>query len=330
MRGRRMKEQQKTIQPARLENFPISWFATVMGLAGFAIAWHRAETVMSLPFRVSHFILGLTIVIFILLGVLYLGKLMKYRAQVFAEINHPVKLNFFPTVSIGLLLVSIALLHHQFMAAYWLWVVGAALHLLVTLYVLSVWIHHSHFEIHHINPAWFIPIVGNILVPIAGVKFASIEISWFYFSIGLLFWLVLFAIIFYRVIFHQPLPGKLTPTLFILIAPPAVGFVSWIQLTDTLDPFARILYYTALFLTLMLATQVRRFMRLKFFLSWWAYSFPLAAVTIASLLMYQNTELVFFAGLSWFLLVILSLVILLLVYKTLAAVSRKEICIEED
>lgn len=325
-----MEEKKKTVQPARLENFPISWFATVMGLAGFAIAWHRAETILVLPFRVSYLILGLTIVVFVLLGVLYLSKLIRYRAQVVAEVNHPVKLNFFPTISIGLLLISIALMEHQILVAYWLWVVGAILHLLFTLYVLSVWIHHSRFEIHHINPAWFIPIVGNILVPIAGVKFASVEISWFYFSIGLLFWLVLFTIIFYRVIFHQPLPGKLTPTLFILIAPPAVGFISWIQLTDSLDPFARILYYTALFLTLMLATQVGRFARLNFFLSWWAYSFPLAAITIASLLMYQITEETFFAGLSWFLLIMLSLVILLLIGKTLAAISRKEICIEEE
>ena len=75
-----------------------------------------------------------------------------------------------------------------------LWVLGSSLHLLLTLYIMGVWIHHEHFEIHHINPAWFIPMVGNVLVPIAGVPLGFVEISWFLFSIGILFWLILFAI----------------------------------------------------------------------------------------------------------------------------------------
>ena len=117
------------------------------------------------------------------------------------------------------------------------------------LYVLHVWFNHEHLKIAHLNPAWFIPAVGNILVPIAGVGLGYIELSWFFFSIGILFWIVLFTIIMNRVLFHEPLPAKLAPTLFILIAPPAVGFVSYIGLTGGggIDGFARILFYGALF-----------------------------------------------------------------------------------
>lgn len=314
---------------ARLQHFPISWFAVVMGLAGFSIAWHRAETTLALPLQISHYILAITVTVFVILGLLYGSKLLRYGKEVRAEFAHPIKLNFFPTISIGMILLSIALLHHQMTVSFVLWTVGSALHLMFTLYILSVWIHQTHFEIHHINPAWFIPIVGNILVPIAGVRHASPEIAWFFFSIGLLFWLVLMTIIIYRTVFHQPLPAKLLPTLFILIAPPAVGFISWLQLNGSIDAFGRILYYAALFLTLMLLTQAARFVRLKFFLSWWAYSFPMAAMTIATLLMYQQTQLVFFKGLSVVLLTLLSLIIVTLVVKTLQAVMRKEICIEE-
>lgn len=321
---------EQPVHKARLENFPISWFAMVMGLSGFSIAWHRAETILELPIEISHFVLSVAILVFIALGLLYIAKYVSYPKKVEAEFGHPIKLNFFPTISISLLLIGIALSHHQATVSQWLWVSGAMLHLVFTLYVLSVWIHHSRFEINHINPAWFIPIVGNIIVPVVGVKYASPEISWFFFSIGLLFWLVLLTIIFYRVIFHQPLPGKLTPTLFILIAPPAIGFISWVQLTGSVDAFGRILYYAALFLTLMLGTQLHRFIRLQFFLSWWAYSFPMAAITIATLLMYRNTGLVFFKGVSIFLLAVLTLIIVLLLVKTLVAIARREICVEED
>jgi tellurite resistance protein len=143
------------------------------------------------------------------------------------------------------------------------------------------------------------------------------------------FWLVLLTIIFNRMFFHHPLPGKLLPTLFILIAPPGVGFISWLQLTGELDSFARVLYYSALFLTLMLFTQVSRFLKLQFFLSWWAYSFPMAAITIATLTMYQRLEIPFFKWLGVGLLVVLVVLIAGLVLRTAIAVRRREICIEE-
>ena len=314
---------------ARLQHFPISWFAVVMGLAGLTIAWHRAEATLELPLLISPWLLGITVAVFAVLALIYTAKTLRFSAAVKAEFNHPIKLSFFPTISIGMILLSIALLPYRMDISFILWSVGSALHLLFTLYVLSAWIHHTHFEIQHMNPAWFIPIVGNILVPIAGVRHASPEISWFFFSIGLLFWLVLLTIIVYRMVFHQPLPAKLLPTLFILIAPPAVGFISWLQLNGELDAFGRILYYAATFLTLMLLTQAGRFVRLQFFLSWWAYSFPMAAITIATFLMYEQLHLPFFKWLAIVLLSLLTLIIGTLLFKTIQAIARKEICIEE-
>jgi tellurite resistance protein len=39
-------------------------------------------------------------------------------------------------------------------------------------------------------------------------------------------WAVMFTIIMNRIVFHKTLPQKLMPTLFILIAPPAVALIS--------------------------------------------------------------------------------------------------------
>lgn len=315
--------------PSRLQTFPVSWFAMVMGLSGFTLAWHRAEAVFALPTVTSAGLLLLTIALFVTLLTCYGLKLLRFPALVKAELAHPVKLNFFPTLSIALILLGTALLPYDAYISLACWSVGATLHLGFTLFVLSNWMHQTHFEITHISPAWFIPVVGNILVPIAGVQHASAEVSWFFFSIGLVFWLVLLTIIFYRMFFHHPLPARLLPTLFILIAPPAVGFVSWLQLTGEVNAFARILYYSALFLTLLLLTQAGRFLKLPFFLSWWAYSFPMAAVTIATLLMYQQLQLVFFKWLGAGLLGLLTLIILTLLAKTLIAVIRRDSAVED-
>jgi len=58
------------------------------------------------------------------------------------------------------------------------------------------------------------------------VALGFVELSWFFFSVGLIMWAVMFTIIMNRIIFHNPLPQKLMPTLFILIAPPAVALIS--------------------------------------------------------------------------------------------------------
>jgi len=315
--------------PARLQNFPVAWFAMIMGLGGLTVAWLRAEEILALPFSISPWLLLLSTGLFVLLAVLYSIKVVKYREAVAAEWGHPVKMNFVPTASIALILLSIAWLPTSAPYSKLLWITGTALHLVLTLHVITQWMHHTKFEITHLNPAWFIPVVGNILVPIAGVQHAPIELSWFFFSVGLTFWPVLLAIIFNRVIFHGSLPERLMPTLFILIAPPAVGFLSYVKLTGEVDAFARILYYAALFFTILLIAQLRWFARLKFFLSWWAYSFPLAAITIASLAMFKHTGDPLFLRLSGILLAITTVVIAALFVRTGVAVARREICLAE-
>jgi tellurite resistance protein len=313
----------------RLENFPVSFFSSVMGMAGFAIAIEKAESIYNLGGTVSLVLSAITMLLFLTLLGVYATKMIKYNDAVVKELHHPIKISFFPTVSISLLLLSICMLPKNLVLANVFWTTGTVLHLGFTLYVMNAWINHDHFEIHHMNPAWFIPIVGNILVPIAGVPLGYTDISWFFFSIGLIFWPVLLTIIYYRVIFHPALPGKLVPTFFILIAPPAVGFLSYIRLNGEVDNFAHILYFAALFFTLLVFTQFRKFTKLQFFLSWWAYSFPIAAITIATMVMYETTQDIFYSAAGLVLLGVLIFFITMLIIKTFKAVLESQICVEE-
>ena len=314
---------------SRLAHFPIAFFAMVMGLAGWALSFHRAEVRLGLGVPVGDTLLVVTAGVFLVLLTAYLTKLLRHREAVLAEWNNPVKLSFFPTLSISLILLGTGAAGTLPGVATALLSVGVVLQLVFTLAVLSAWIYHEHFEVHHSNPAWFIPVVGNILVPIAGARLLSVETSWFFFSVGIVFWLVLFTILMYRIVFLPPLPAKLVPTMAILVAPPAAGFIAYVSLTGGLDPFARVLYYTALFLTLLQVVHIRRFTRLAFTLSWWAYSFPLAAVTIATLVMADLTGLALYAVLGYLLLAFLTAVMVLLVVRTVMAVRRHGICVPE-
>jgi tellurite resistance protein len=308
----------------RLRNFPVSFFAVVMGLGGLTLAWQRTGAPL-----VGSALLILSVAVFGLLAALYATKATRFPQAVVKEFSHPVRINFIPTFSISLLLLAVALLEVHTGLSYVLWLTGAVLHLLLTLWVMNFWINHPDLDVHHINPAWFIPVVGNIVVPLAGVVHGAVEASWFFFSIGLVFWLVLLTLIVYRIIFHSPLPDRLLPTFAILIAPPAVGFLAYTQITGTLDGAGRVLYGAALFMLLLLVTQIGRLRRIQFFLSWWAYSFPVAALTIATLRMSHLTGITGYRYLAYALLAILTALIALLAVKTLAAVARRQICVEE-
>lgn len=313
---------------SRLALFPVSFFAVVMGLAGLTIAWRGAVNALNLPEVIWLGLGGLATLVMLLVSGLYLAKLIRHGAEVRAEFAHPVRINFFPTMSISLLLLSIVWSGWPRLSLA-LWGLGTLMQISLTLLVMSSWIHHTHYRLAHANPSWFIPVVGNIIVPIVGCRLGMTELSWFCFSVGILFWLVLLTIIMYRLFFHEPLPARLTPMLFILLAPPSVGFVSYLGLVEELDGVARLLYYVALFLAMLLAVNIGRFAKVPFYISSWAYSFPLAALTIATFKMAELLPGGFFLSLAFGLLGGLSLLLLVLVLKTLQAIRRQQICLPE-
>lgn len=313
----------------KLENFPISFFSTILGMAGFAIIFQKAEELLNISQTGSLIIILATILFYVILLMMYGSKLLLHTKKILEEFKHPIKINFFPTISISLLLFSVFFLSVNMLISKILWIIGTSIHLIFTLAILSIWIQKIHFKYEHFNPAWFIPVVGNLIIPIAGVEHFTKEISWFFFSIGSVFWLVLFSVFVNRIIFHSPLPEKLLPTLFILIAPPAIGFVSIVKLSGEINDLAKVLYYFSSFLILLLVVQFKIFTKIKFYLSWWAYSFPIAAFTIATILMYHETGHLFFKILFSTLSIVFTLLIILLTVKTFLAMKRGEICIEE-
>ncbi|MGE4267962.1 MAG: SLAC1 anion channel family protein [Deferribacterales bacterium] len=312
----------------RLKNFPITLFSTVMGLSGLAIAYMRYGSVMKTDTGFSKYFLYAVTVWFAVLVLIYALKLIKYPSEVRHEFLHPVRMNFFPTISISMLLLSIGYenICHPFASA--LWWAGSLVHITFTFVIINMWFFRE-YKIHAMNPAWFIPVVGNILVPVVGANFGGTEMSWFFFSIGLVLWVVLYTIVIYRVIFHDALVQKFLPTLFIMIAPPAVGFISYSKLTGGLDSFGRILFYFAVFTTLILVSMFPRLRKTPFYMSWWAYTFPMDAMTIATILMYKMTGAVFFKSMAFVLLAVTTCVVVLVLVRTVYAVTKRDVCIPE-
>jgi tellurite resistance protein len=317
-----------TPSSSKLALLPITLFGSVMGLSGLAVALVRTDHVLGWHLGVGRPLLWAVFGWFLVLSLLYLIKFLRHSSEVQTEYLNPVRVNFFPAISISLLLLGIGFLDVNRPIASVLWWIGTPVHLLFCIKIMHMWFFED-LQIQSLNPAWFIPIVGTILVPIAGVPLGHLEISWFFYSIGLIFWLVLLTIVFYRILFHPAMAEKFLPTLFILIPPPTIGFIALVRLTGGLGDTQRILYNFGLFMLILLGCMLPRFRKVPYYVSWWAYTFPLASITIATLLMHKLTGSDFHRWLGIGLLAVTIVVNIVVIVRTLQAVRQGDICVPE-
>lgn len=318
----------QAIPSNRIKFFPIMMFAVVMGLSGLSIVFQKYTEIFDLFSGLSIGFAYLDLVVFILILFLYISKIYLHFDEVKKEFAHPVRINFFAASSISFLLVSIVFhpIHASF--SHILMYIGIAMQTFFTFYTITFWIN-KNLEIAHSNPAWFIPIVGNVLVPVAAGGYLDNNFLMYYFSIGIFFWIVLTAVLVNRIIFHHQLAQKFLPTLFIFIAPPALSFIAYIKMYGTFDIFASFLYNLGLFFTFLLFFMYRSFIKLEFFISWWAFTFPLAAITIASILAYKMSHVNLYIYFGCIFMMITIGVVSIVAYRTVQHILKKEICIIE-
>lgn len=314
---------------SRIAHYPVTFFAIGMGMMGLTLALRSAEHAFARGNTVSTAVLLLSVAMLVGVAIGYGVKAARHPAEVRAEWNHPVRIAFFPAISISLLLLAAALFDLMPGVAHVVWLVGAALQGGLALAVIGAWIGHRAFQPGQLSPAWFIPAVGNVIVPLAGARLGYTEISWLFFSGGLIFWLVLLTLVINRLMFHDPLPGKMVPTLMILIAPPAVAFTAWLRLSGEVGPFGHFLLSVAYVFALIVATQLPKFRTMPFALSWWALSFPLAALTIASFGYAEVADSAAHHLIGAGLLVLLLAVVTGLILRTALAIRAGGICLPE-
>lgn len=314
--------------PNRLQFFPVMMFAIVMGLSGLTLVFKKASEVYDTLHIIPTLFSYLSITIFAMILITYMIKYIKYTPEVKKEWVHPIRINFFAAISISFILISMIMRSYSISFADALFIFGALLHLFFTFNTLSFWINQS-LDIQHSNPAWFIPIVGNLIVPVGGVGVISNEFLMFYFSIGIFFWIIMLSIILNRIIFHKQFAAKFMPTLFILIAPPSVGLLAYFKMFESLDTFALILYNLGLFFTLLVIFMYKKFINIQFFISWWAFTFPLATITLATLLMYEQKRESIYIYLSNLLILFLTIVVAIVAVNTIKYMFKREICIME-
>ena len=313
----------------KLKYFPITSFAIILGLGALTIIfdkWHHLQWLPEWPYTIMMILVSF---LFFLFLTLYGIKAIIAPEEIVKDFRHKTRVNFFPAITISSLILSIIYMGRLPFASLGFWYIGTMGHTVLTFIIMARWISKD-MEIHHYNPAWFIPVVGLILIPVAGVSYVPPILMLFFYAPAFIMWIILLTIVFYRIIFYPQLPSKLTPTLFMLIAPPAVAFISYIRINTRIDQFSLSLLIIASMFMLLMIFMHKSFKNLPFFLSWWSFTFPLGAFTVAWTLGYLVTKERAFAYPAWFFGIVTMIVDTVIIWHTVKNIKQGKICVEEE
>lgn len=290
----------------------MSHMAIPLAFFAFTSMWQTATTHYGMLFlpREIWFVLYFTscIILASTFAILCLRTFV-YPMAIVKDFKHPRLMNFFYTpVIIGSLCIlttppfmrSII----EFRSGFY---VLATYQIFLALYLFGEWLFGSHPTIF-IHPLVFMQTIGFFLLCNIAASTHLIEHAWSMFSVGVLFWLLVFFTNFQHVaIALDKQREKPTPTFFLFLAPPAQAAVALVVLNEATyalehgasalafvdfsekQPWpieAKLFLHIDLFLYLLVFRLFPTFWTARFSVTWWAYIFPLSAAASVTIWRY--------------------------------------------
>ncbi|NPA74608.1 MAG: C4-dicarboxylate ABC transporter [Euryarchaeota archaeon] len=283
------------------KNFAPSWFASVMGIGGLAmvsVAYSNYFKPLNL-FGVALTYLN-TILFFVLL-IPWTLRWLKFRENAEQDLKHPMTGHFYGTIAVAILVLSGDYLYvlHQFALSFYFWVVGVLMTIFFAFLIPYLMFINKTVDMKNVTPAWFIPPVGLIVIPLSGGAYMHhftgllgeliVMINYFAWSSGFFLYIALFALVMHRMIMHEPMPCGMAPSIWINLGPIGVGTSTLVILAthssflgsgQALLSFALILWGFGIwwfFMAVIMTVHYMRNLNLPYSLAWWAFIFPLAA-----------------------------------------------------
>ncbi len=289
-----------------IKNFSPAWFASVMGTGILAITSLFYSQYFGILYLLAKILFILNIAMFAILLIPWLLRWIIFTDKALSDLNHPIVSNFYPTMSVGMLVLAsdFLLIGKEKLTAEIFWLCGTLLTVIFSFLIPYITFKENHVKIDHINPAWFIPPVALIVIPIAGSQFIGksqsfleqlfVFINYYGWGSGFFIYLALLSICMYRFILHNPLPNTLAPTIWINLGPIGAGTVSLINLINKSifismrEPFwvFGLIFWGFgvwwFFIAVIMTLHYVRKLKLPYAMSWWAFTFPLGAYVASS------------------------------------------------
>ncbi|MFI4980659.1 MAG: dicarboxylate transporter/tellurite-resistance protein TehA [Nevskiales bacterium] len=284
-----MNTEQNPIRTLARSPVPVAYFAIAVGLLALAKAWSVAVELWHLPQIVADMLTAVGAAAWLATVVAYAHKWLFHRTEAQAEMQHPVQSSFSALGPVSTLLAATALLPYSRPVALALFAVAMIVQLALGLYL------HGRFwqggrKPELVTPAIYLPAVAqNFVAGTSAAAFGWPQVGAWFFGAGLLSWLAIESLILHRAAVHESLPPALRPSLGIQLAPPVVGGVTYLSLSNGVpDLFAQILLGYGLYQALVLLRLLPWIRQQPFTPAYWAFSFGVAALPTMAMRMVER------------------------------------------
>ena len=259
---------------------PPNVFAIAFGLAGLAGTWSAAASAGLAPQWIAQALLAVAAVTWLVVLVAYLVSALGHGGSRRSDLTHPA---LAPIVSLALItpmvLASAGIAPHAP-------AIGTGL---TDLFIAFTVLHGAWFTgqliygeaaLDQLHPGYFLPTVaGGLVAAMSAAAVGQPALGHVMFGYGVVCWFVLGSIILGRLVFRPALPAALTPTLAIEVAPAAVASLAWFALDGgAIDGIAQFLAGYGMLMVLVQLRLLPMFLRLRFSIGFWAFTFSWAAV----------------------------------------------------
>ncbi len=219
-------------------------------------------------------------------------------------------------------IAAMTFVHYRDLAGVLFWI-GAVAQVVFAVWIVGRWLARR-VEPRLVTPALYLPAsVGNLVAAVAAGAVGRNELGWLFFGAGAVFWLVLAAALLLRHLAEGELAPTLRPLLALELAPPAFALLAWESLQGTAsEPAPRALLGVALFVGLVLVRLAGRFRDAPFTAAWWAFTFPVAALSAAALRAASGAPESIAADLAMPLFIVANALVAAIAYRTVVALSR--------
>jgi tellurite resistance protein len=309
-----------TTATAAAVRVPASLFSTAAGLGALSAAWRGAARAYAVSPWLADALLAVAVALWVALFAAQVVKAFGAAGKLRAELEHPVEGSLAALAPIALLVLAAGIsIHYRELATVLFWI-GAAWQLVHGVWIAGRWLGGS-VEPKLVTPAMYLPTsVGNLAAAIAAGTVGRTDVGWLFFGAGVATWVVLAAVLLVRHLSEGELTPALRPLLGIELAPPALALAAWQALEGNGgETTSRALLGIALFVALVLVRLVGRFRDVPFTPAYWAFAFPVATLSAATLRAPPGSV----AGdLALPIFVVANALVAAVAYKTIAAASR--------
>jgi tellurite resistance protein len=253
-----------------------------MGLGGLGHAWRAAGRTYPVLAPFGELLVLFAAALWVLLASSYIAKWASAPEVARSEWRHPVQCAFVAIIPASLLLLLPALAPRLGLAGEILFLLAACVQVVVTAAIFARWLS-GWPEPATVTPAWHLAAVaGHLFAAGAAAAYGYRLTGWCFFGAGMVTWIIVDSIVLHRLATHEPLLPALRPLIAVEIAPPAVALIMYMALGEgEADAIALGLYGWGLYLAVALAIVARWLCEAPFGPAYWAFTLPVAALSVA-------------------------------------------------